>query len=115
ATKEELIAASIVESHLWWHFKICTLKENMRLLRYGLMNEERKRSEAFAIWLLDVGNGEIGELDEEDDQDNSWVSIPPEYSVSADETGLSQLIDFIYDDATLKTPTAGARVLNSAL
>ncbi|GKB75192.1 DNA helicase [Tanacetum coccineum] len=33
AAKEELIAASIAESHLWWHFKICTLKENMRLLR----------------------------------------------------------------------------------
>ncbi|GKC97606.1 DNA helicase [Tanacetum coccineum] len=80
----------------------------MRLLRSGLTNEERKCSEAFAIWLLDVGNGEIGEPDEEDDQDSSWVAIPPEYSVSADETGLSQLIDFIYDDATLKTPTAGA-------
>ncbi|GKB50779.1 DNA helicase [Tanacetum coccineum] len=73
----------------------------MRLLRFGLTNEERKRSEAFAIWLLDVGNGEIGEPNEEDDQDSSWVAIPPENSVNADETGLSQLIDFIYDDATL--------------
>ncbi|GKG51180.1 hypothetical protein Tco_0541564, partial [Tanacetum coccineum] len=54
----------------------------MTLLRSGLMNEERKRSEAFAIWLLDVGNGEIGKPDEEDDQDSFWVAIPPEYSVS---------------------------------
>ncbi|GJZ10463.1 DNA helicase [Tanacetum coccineum] len=107
AGKEELIAASIAESYLWWHFKICTLKENMRLLRSGLTNEERKHSEDFAKWLLEVGNGEIGEPDEDDDQDSSWIAIPPEYSVSTDETGLSQLIDFIYDDATLKIPTAG--------
>ncbi|GJZ95871.1 DNA helicase [Tanacetum coccineum] len=66
------------------------------------------RSEAFAKWLLDVGNGEIGEPGKEDDQDNSWIVILPNYLVSADETRLSQLIDFIYDDKTLKTPTAGA-------
>ncbi|GJY66899.1 DNA helicase [Tanacetum coccineum] len=105
ATKEELISASIIESHLWWHFKICTLKENMRLLRYGLTNKERKRSKVFAKRFLDVGNGKVGEPDKEDNQDNSWITNSPEYCVSADETGMSELIDFIYDDATLKTPT----------
>nr|GFB76427.1 DNA helicase [Tanacetum cinerariifolium] len=64
------------------------------------------RSEAFAKWLLDVGNGEIGELDEEDAHDSSWITIPPGYLVTAYEIGLSQLIDFIYDDTTLRTPTA---------
>ncbi|GJX61064.1 DNA helicase [Tanacetum coccineum] len=47
--KEELIHASIAESYLWLHFKIGTLKENMRLLRSGLGNEERERSEEKAI------------------------------------------------------------------
>ncbi|GJW36161.1 DNA helicase [Tanacetum coccineum] len=108
AAKEELIAASIAESHLWWNFKICTLTENMRLLRSDLTSEKRQRSEAFAKWLLDVGNGEIGEPDKEDDQDISWIAILPDYLVSADETRLSQLIDFIYGDKTLKTSTAGA-------
>ncbi|GJZ36230.1 DNA helicase [Tanacetum coccineum] len=32
---------------------------------------EQKRSKAFAKWLIDVGNDEIGEPDEEDDQDSS--------------------------------------------
>ncbi|GJT75215.1 DNA helicase [Tanacetum coccineum] len=107
AEKEELIVASIAESYLWWHFRICTLKENMRLQRSGLTNEERKRSETFAKWLLDVGDGEIGEPEEED-QDSSWIRIPPEYSFDNDETSLSRLINFIYDDTTLKTPTAGS-------
>nr|GEV71850.1 DNA helicase [Tanacetum cinerariifolium] len=79
----------------------------MRLLRPGLSNEERRHSEVFAKWLLDVGNGEIGEPDEEGIQDNYWITIPPEYCLTYNETGMSKLIDFIYDEATLKTPTAG--------
>ncbi|GJV48494.1 DNA helicase [Tanacetum coccineum] len=47
--------------------RICSLKENMRLQRSGLTNEERKRSETFAKWLLDVGDGEIREPEEEED------------------------------------------------
>ncbi|GKB04484.1 DNA helicase [Tanacetum coccineum] len=108
AGKQGLITASIAESHLWWHFKICLLTVNMRLLRSDLNDEEQRRSEIFAKWLLDVGNGEIGEPDEQDDQDSCWITIPPEYRVSNDATGMSELIDFIYDETTLKTPTAGA-------
>ncbi|GJW14758.1 hypothetical protein Tco_0018891 [Tanacetum coccineum] len=79
----------------------------MLLQRSGLTNEEHKHSETFAKWLLDVGDDEIGEPEEED-QDNSWIIIPPEYSVDNDETSLSRLNNFIYDDTTLKTPTAGS-------
>ncbi|GKD58267.1 DNA helicase [Tanacetum coccineum] len=67
AAKEELIHACIAESYLWLHFKICTLKTNMQLFKPGLDNKEHKRLEAFAKWLLDIGNGEIGESYEEDD------------------------------------------------
>ncbi|GKB18204.1 DNA helicase [Tanacetum coccineum] len=108
ATKEELIHASIAESYLWWHFKICTLKENMRLLRSGLDNDEQRRSKVFAKRLLDMGNGEIREPDQDDSQDSSWITFSPEYCVSPGEKGMSALIDFIYDDNTLKTPNAAA-------
>ncbi|GKB20503.1 DNA helicase [Tanacetum coccineum] len=105
--KEELIVSSIAESYLWWHFRICTLKENMRLQISGLTNKERKHSETFAKWLLDVGDSKLGEPEEED-QGSSWITIPPEYSVENDETSLSILINFICDNTTLKTPTAGS-------
>nr|GEX00343.1 DNA helicase [Tanacetum cinerariifolium] len=64
--------------------------------------------EVFAKWLLDIGNGETGDPDNEDNQDNCWISIPPEYCVSSDDAGMSELINFIYDQTTLKTPTAEA-------
>nr|GEW96301.1 DNA helicase [Tanacetum cinerariifolium] len=85
---------------------ICKLKENMRLLRPGLSNEERQRFEIFAKWLLDVGNGETGEPDEDNDEDSSWITVPQQYCLTPGEQGLLKLIDFIYDDATLKAPTA---------
>ncbi|GJV34363.1 DNA helicase [Tanacetum coccineum] len=49
-----------------------------------------------------------GEPDNEDDQDSCWIRIPPEYCVSSDDAGMSELIDFIYDQTTLKTPTTEA-------
>ncbi|GJW95409.1 DNA helicase [Tanacetum coccineum] len=76
AAKEELIHASIAESYLWLHFKICKLKENMRLMRSGLGNEEREHFKFFAKWLINVGNGEIGKPDEDNDEDTSWITIP---------------------------------------
>nr|GFA43841.1 DNA helicase [Tanacetum cinerariifolium] len=45
---------------------------------------------------------------EEEDQHSSWITISPEYSVGNDETGLLELINFIYDNTTLKTPTASS-------
>nr|GEW79857.1 helitron helicase-like domain-containing protein [Tanacetum cinerariifolium] len=83
AAKEELIYVSVAESYLWLHYNICKLKDNMRLLRPGL-----------------------SEPDEDNDEDASWVTIPQQYCLTLDEQGLSKLIDFIYDDATLKAPTA---------
>ncbi|GJV37648.1 DNA helicase [Tanacetum coccineum] len=106
AAKEELIYASIANSYLWPHFKVYMLRENMRLLRSDLSDEQRKRSEVFAKWLLDVDNGEIGENDQQDDEDTSQITLPQEYCIDPGKEGLSELINFIYDDATLKAPTA---------
>ncbi|GJY93045.1 DNA helicase, partial [Tanacetum coccineum] len=47
--------------------------------------------EAFANWLLDVGNGEIGDPDEEDGHDSSWITILSDYLVAGDERGLTYL------------------------
>nr|GFA44052.1 DNA helicase [Tanacetum cinerariifolium] len=55
----------------------------------------------FAKWLLDVGNGEIGKPDQQNDEDTSWITIPQQYCISPGEQRLSKLIDFIYDDTTL--------------
>ncbi|GJT48499.1 DNA helicase [Tanacetum coccineum] len=102
----ELISTSIAESHLWCHFKVLSMTQNMRLQRPRMDEDERKRTEVFATWLLNLGNDECGEPDEDDNVDTSWITIPSEYYVSPDEKGITELINFIYDAETLKNPTA---------
>lgn len=73
----------------------------MRLFRSDLNVEEQSSARTFAAWLLDVGDGNIGDPDEEDNTDSSWVEIPSRYCIEDDEEGLSNMIDFIYDQPTL--------------
>ncbi|GJS14943.1 DNA helicase [Tanacetum coccineum] len=61
---------------------------------------------SFASWLLDIGEGNIGDADEQDPENNNWISIPSKYCFPSGENGLSSLIDFIYDQNTLQTPSA---------
>nr|GEV44267.1 DNA helicase [Tanacetum cinerariifolium] len=55
ASKVEIIASSIAESELWRHFKICILRQNMRLMQPFQSEEQQNLSRVFAEWLLDIG------------------------------------------------------------
>ncbi|GKB38571.1 DNA helicase, partial [Tanacetum coccineum] len=68
--------------------------------------DERSLVNSFGLWLLDVGDGIVGQPDEEDPKNMSWIAIPSNYCVPLDDQGLSKLIDFIYDQSTLQTPSA---------
>ncbi|GJX79269.1 nucleic acid-binding, OB-fold protein [Tanacetum coccineum] len=59
ASKLEIVASSIAESQLWHHFKVCILRENMRLAQPGKSQEELSLTRAFAEWLLDIGESTI--------------------------------------------------------
>ncbi|GJX54838.1 DNA helicase [Tanacetum coccineum] len=104
ASKLEIVASSIAELELWHHFKVCTLTKNMQLMQTIKNQAEQNLSRVFANWLLDIGNGSIGEPNTSDPQNSSWVYIPERYSIPDDEHGISKLIDFIYDKNTLQNP-----------
>ncbi|PWA91073.1 hypothetical protein CTI12_AA092750 [Artemisia annua] len=106
ATKSQLVAASIANSYLWSEFKVYKLKQNMRVLRTGLDDHERSTIRDFSSWLLDIGDGQIGEVDKVDQENTTWVTIPEQYRINDDENGLDNLINFIYDKSTLQNPTA---------
>nr|GEY30580.1 DNA helicase [Tanacetum cinerariifolium] len=105
AFKLKIVASSIAESQLWHHFKVCILRENMRLMQPSKSQEELSLTRAFAEWLLDIGNGNIREPDTADPQNSSWIHIPEAYSIHYDDNGISKLISFICDEHTLQNPT----------
>ena len=92
---------------MWRHFKLFKLKENMRLQQNDVQESERQKISEFSSWLLNIGNGTIGEPDEKEAEDCSWITIPPEYQIleDTDEEGIQKLISFIYDKDTLEKPT----------
>ncbi|GKE60043.1 DNA helicase [Tanacetum coccineum] len=86
--------------------KTVVLGENMRLLQPGRSEAEQSLACSFASWLLDIGNGKIGEPDADDSQNSFWVTVPERYCIPDDNNGLSNLINFIYNKDTLQHPTA---------
>ncbi|GJY88082.1 DNA helicase [Tanacetum coccineum] len=48
----------------------------------------------------------IGRPAKEDPKNTSWIDIPSSYCLTSNEQGLSKLIDFIYDQSILHTPSA---------
>ncbi|XP_071738963.1 uncharacterized protein [Rutidosis leptorrhynchoides] len=67
---------------------------------------EKQNIKSFAEWLLQIGDGNIGDPDDSDPQNVSWVKIPYKYYINNDENGLSNLISFIYNDDLLRQPNA---------
>ena len=106
APKEEIIGSSITLSYLWPSFKVIRLKQNMRLQRTGLSTEEYEATAAFSKWLLEVGNGTIGEADESDPANSSWIQIPDRYCIPDNDIAVQELINFIYGEQTLQAPNA---------
>ena len=72
----QIIGSSIAKSYLWKHFKVFKLKQNMRVLKTDLTEDEWSIVRDFSSWLLDIVDRKVGQPDEEDPHDTSWVTIP---------------------------------------
>ncbi|GJR21562.1 DNA helicase [Tanacetum coccineum] len=77
ASKIELIYASITSSYLWPTFKVYILYQNMRLSRPEISETERQRIKRFSLWLLDIGDDNIGAPDETDKDLQKKVIVCP--------------------------------------
>nr|GEV00151.1 DNA helicase [Tanacetum cinerariifolium] len=59
----------------------------------------------FLTWLLDIGDGNIGTPDESETKDIFNVHIHVHLCILDSDMALTELINFIYDDMALQTPT----------
>lgn len=108
STKQQIIGSCITESYLWKYFRVYTLTDNMRLRGLQGSSEEVDRTRTFSQWLLNVGNGTIGQPDDVDPQNTSWIHIPEMYRIDDSDNATLDLIRFIYDDNILQSPTVEA-------
>ncbi|XP_022003614.1 uncharacterized protein LOC110901069 [Helianthus annuus] len=60
-SRRDIVNASIMSSYIWSTCKVLTLTKNMRLT-VGANTSDIDEIKAFADWLLDLGEGKIGEV-----------------------------------------------------
>ncbi|KAK1427717.1 hypothetical protein QVD17_16410 [Tagetes erecta] len=105
ASRNVILKSSLPRSYLWRHFKVFKLTENMRLAQPGMTAVERVEVQTFSNWLLDIGDGLLGQLDENDPQNAKLINIPSKFIIPHNENAINDLIDFIYDNDTLACPS----------
>ncbi|XP_076935959.1 uncharacterized protein LOC143602871 [Bidens hawaiensis] len=105
ASKNEVINSSLPRSYLWSHFKLVKLTENMRLKRPNLTEKQLQDTAWFSSWLLDLGDGKLGNPIQNIESDTKQITIPSQFLLPPEAQNLSTLITYIYDDDTLKNPS----------
>ncbi|KAL3620360.1 hypothetical protein CASFOL_035272 [Castilleja foliolosa] len=104
-TRSEIIDATLPRSYLWQYFRIFKLHENMRLRAHTDDSDVTGDSSNFASWLLQIGDGLLGDADRDDPQNTRLIKIPPQFLIQNTQDRLQSLIHFIYDVHTLNNPS----------
>jgi hypothetical protein len=89
--REDIVSASLPRSHLWQHVIILHLHINMRVMA---TNSEEQRE--FAKWVLNVGDGNLPTIAEEEGVDPDWIEIPSHMRLPAEDCNLRGLIRIVY-------------------
>ena len=78
AGRAEIVLESLNFSYLWKHVKVLQLTKNMRLMSNDLTPEDAKELREFSHWILDVGDGKIGDGNDGE----ALITIPDEFLIS---------------------------------
>jgi ATP-dependent DNA helicase PIF1 len=96
-TRADIVNATINSSHLWSRCRVLRLTKNMRL-EFSSDLEENQNLVVFAKWILDIGDGKIGEVE----VGEAVVEIPSDLLVQDLTNSIADIINSIYPDTTTK-------------
>ena len=90
-TRQDVVYASINSSYLWQFVEVHTLTKNMRLLS-GSSKSDVNEMKTFSDWMLSVGEGKIGEENDED----MIIQIPNDMLIKNSGDHLSSIVNHTY-------------------
>lgn len=96
AGRPEIVLASLNSSHLWKHVKVLKLTKNMRLMSNDLSPEEAKDLAEFSQWILDVGDGNIGD----NSDGEALIDIPEEFLILDADDPIESISKAVYGDVS---------------
>ncbi|XP_074336664.1 uncharacterized protein LOC141673827 [Apium graveolens] len=83
--RADIVAACITRSRLWSICQVFLLTENMRL-KQGESDSESEELKKFAKWVLDIGNGQLCDVQTENTVDNMIHSTYPNFAHKGQST-----------------------------
>jgi ATP-dependent DNA helicase PIF1 len=90
-SRADIVHATINSSYLWRRCHVLTLSKNMRL-QYSSNSIENEQLTVFAQWILDIGDGKIGEA-----QDGDFIiEIPQDLLIQSTSNLIGDIVDEIY-------------------
>ncbi len=90
--QEDIVSDSLLRSHLWQHVTILCLHINMQVM--AVNSEEQPK---FAKWVLNVRDGSLPAITEEEGVDPDWIKIPSHMKLPVKDCSLRGL-QTIYPD-----------------
>ncbi|KAD4384901.1 hypothetical protein E3N88_25069 [Mikania micrantha] len=90
-SRQQIVNASLCSSYIWDKCKLLRLSKNMRL-SVGSDAMDMQQTNIFAKWLLDIGEGNVGGMND----GKAKVDIPYDLLINDSDNPLSSLIDFVY-------------------
>lgn len=90
-TRQYVVHSSINSSYLWDSCELLTLSTNMRLLS-PTSDVEAKERKDFSDWVLQIGNGVIGSINDFD----MTVDIPEDLLIQSTDDHVQTIVDTIY-------------------
>ena len=97
-TRSQVVNAAVTNSPLWNHVTVLHLTINMRLAVQTEDPNVRSEAEAFAQWVLCVGDGTIPAVARQGESDPTWISVPTEHLVHTDGPKIPAIVDAVYVD-----------------
>ncbi|XP_021974686.2 uncharacterized protein LOC110869772 [Helianthus annuus] len=90
-TRQDIVHASLCSSYIWSTCKVLKLTRNMRL-SVGSSSSNIDEINDFAKWLLEIGEGNIGDGNDGE----STIEIPKDLLITDSTDPIQSLIDFVY-------------------
>ncbi|KAI3777345.1 hypothetical protein L1987_47145 [Smallanthus sonchifolius] len=90
-SRQDIVNAALCSSYIWRKCKLLKLTKNMRLT-IGKDTADFEKTQNFAKWLLDLGEGNVGGINEGD----AVIDIPDDILITDSVDPIGSLIDFVY-------------------
>ncbi|KAF7820632.1 uncharacterized protein G2W53_026087 [Senna tora] len=92
AVREDIVLASLNSSYLWPSCKVLSLTKNMRLYQ-GYSVEENSTISRFAEWILKVGEGNIGNIINDEEHE---ITIDDDIPINDAEEPIQAIVESTY-------------------